>query len=117
MRFLQQNFKSRSTARRHRISVIRTVRTNERGFVKDEAKVIGTYWASVTPLTESLRIQFETMKVTATHSISMDSKVDVKETDKLKLDNTGREFEILTIKRVDEGNRDLVIITEEIRPK
>jgi head-tail adaptor len=116
MQFLAQKFKSRSTARRHRISVIRTVRTNERGFVKDEAKVIGTYWASVTPLTEALRIQFETMKVTATHSISMDSNVDVKETDKLKL-GSGREFDILTIKRVDEGNRDLVIITEEIRPK
>jgi len=115
MQFLQRQYKSRSTARKHRISVIRTVRTNERGFVKDKSEVIGTYWASVIPLTEALRIQFETMKVTATHSISMDSNVDVKETDKLKLGN--REFEILTIKRVDEGNRDLVIITEEIRPK
>jgi SPP1 family predicted phage head-tail adaptor len=113
---LSKSFKSRATARRHRISIIRTVRTNERGVVKAVDEVVGTYWASVTPLTETLRIQYQTMNVRATHSITLDGRIDVQEKDKIKF-GKDRIFEILTIKQVDENDRDMVIITEEIRPK
>lgn len=115
MQFLSQKFKSRSTARRHRIAVIRTIRTNDRGYVNDAETEIGTFWASVTPISEQLRIQYETMNVRATHSITVDGRTDVQETDKIKFGH--REFEILTIKQVDENDRDKIIITEEIRPK
>jgi len=115
MRFLQKQFKSRSTARRHRIVIIRSVRKNECGYVSDVETEIGSYWASVTPISESLRIQYQSQSVQATHSITIDGKTDVLETDKIKFGN--REFEILTIKQVDENDRDKVIITQEIRPK
>jgi SPP1 family predicted phage head-tail adaptor len=108
-------FKTNATNRKHRIAVIRTTRTNDRGVVKAVDEEIGTYWASVTPLTEQLRIQYQTMNVKATHAIGLDGSVKVEEKDKIKFG--ARFFDVLTIKRVDEVDRDLVIITEEIRPK
>jgi len=113
MRFLQKTFKSRSTARRHRIAIIRTVRNNERGNVSNIDTEVGTYWASVTPISETLRIQYQSQSVAATHSITIDGRADVRETDKIKFGN--RDFEILTIKQVDESDRDKIIITREIR--
>ncbi|MDR2592999.1 MAG: phage head closure protein [Chitinispirillales bacterium] len=110
-----QKYKSRSTNRRHRITVVRTTRTNDRGVVKTVDEEVGTYWSSVTPLTEQLRIQYQTMNVKATHAIGLDGRVMVEEKDKIKFGD--RVFEILTIKRVDELDRDQVLITEEIRPK
>jgi hypothetical protein len=56
------------------------------------------------------------MNVRATHSITVDGRTDVQEKDKIKFGKE-RVFEILTIKQVDENDRDKVIITEEIRPK
>jgi hypothetical protein len=55
------------------------------------------------------------MNVKATHAIGLDGRVMVEEKDKIKFGD--RVFEILTIKRVDELDRDQVLITEEIRPK
>jgi len=115
MRFLQKDYKSRSTARKFRITIVRTDRQNERGYTKDTNTEIGTYWASIFPLSETLRLQFSTTNVLATHSISLDGRVKVDEKDKIKFGD--RIFEILTIKRVDELGRDQVLITQEIRPK
>jgi len=108
-------FKTNATERKHRITVIRTTRTNDRGVVKAVNDEIGTYWASVKNLTEASRIMYQTSNVRATHVVSMDGRVDVQEADKLKLG--ARIFEILTIKQVDETDKEKVIITEEIRPK
>jgi len=115
MKFLQSNYKSRPSARRHRIEIWRVVRDNERGFVKDKSTKIAEVWASVEPISERLRVQYQSVSVAASHSITVDGSIDVKEIDKIKFGN--REFDILTVKQVDEVKRDKIIISQEIRPK
>lgn len=113
MKFLQNNFKSRSTARRHKIEVWRIIRTNERGYVADKDTKAATVWASVEPISERLRVQYQSISVNASHSITVGGNVDINEKDKIKFGN--RTFDILTIKQVDEQDRDKIIITQEIR--
>jgi len=115
MKFLQKQFQSRATGRRYVISVIRPVRTNERGFVETVETEVGKFWASVTPISEQLRLQFQSQSVQATHSITVDGRADILESDKIKFGE--RLFDIQTIKQVDELDRDKIIITSEIRPK
>jgi len=115
MKFLQNNFKSRSSARRHRIEIWRVIRTNDRGYVEDKSQRIATVWASVEPISERLRVQYQTVSVAASHSITVDGSVAVLEADKIKFGE--RWFDILTVKQVDEGKRDKIIITQEIRQR
>jgi len=115
MKFLQKQYKSRASSRRHVITVLRDTKKNEHGYLVTLANIIGSYWASVTPISETLRLQFQSQSVQATHSITVDGRVDVLESDKIKFGN--RIFDILTIKQVDENDRDKIIITSEIRPK
>jgi len=112
---LPRQFKTRSTARRYRVTIVRTTRENERGYVADVVKPVATVWASVLPVSEQLRIQYQSQSVVATHIITVDGRTNVLETDKIKFGT--REFEILTIKQVDENDRDKIIVTSEVRPK
>ena len=114
MKFIQPQFKTRATSRRHRIEIWRIVRTNDRGYTSDTNTKIAEVWASVLPISEELRVKYQSVSVKASHSISVSGDVDVTEKDKIKFGQ--RNFEILTVKEVSEESRDKIIITQEIRP-
>ncbi len=84
------------------------------GFATTTQTTGGPYWASVEPLSETQRVKFQSVSVEATHRITVDGSVEVDEGDKIEFD--GREFDIITIQRAEEGRRDKIIITREIRP-
>jgi len=109
-----RNQKSRPSARNKRVKIIRNFNVNESGFVSATTTEYGPFWASVQPLTERLRTQYQSISVSATHSITIDGSINVLESDKIKFND--RIFDILTIKDPDENGRDKVIITNEIRP-
>jgi head-tail adaptor len=115
MKFLQNNYKSRSTSRRHKIEIWRKVRVNDRGYTDGKDTKIAEVWASVLPVSEELRVKYQGVSVAASHSLSIDGGVDVLETDKIKFGN--RFFDVMIIKQVGEESRDKIIITQEIRPK
>ena len=111
---LTPEYKTRPSAREHRITVMREQSVNESGSNVVKPVPVGNYWASVAPLSERMRTQYQSISVAATHTITVGGKIDVKESDKIKFN--GRDFDILTIKDADENRRDKVIITQEIRP-
>jgi SPP1 family predicted phage head-tail adaptor len=111
---MQKN-KSRSTERRHHIKVIRTVRSRDSGgFTISTITPSAPYWASVEPLSEKSRLDFQNVSVEASHRIVVDAAVVVEEGDKIEFN--GREFLIKTIRRDSESRRDKILITEEIIP-
>jgi SPP1 family predicted phage head-tail adaptor len=115
MLFWKRDNKGRSTERRQRITVLRVARERAAGgFTEKSTTPTGPYWASVEPLTESQRVKFQAVSVDATHRITLDGAIEVDEGDRIEFE--GRQFEVMTVRRVDEGNRDKVIITQEIRP-
>jgi len=115
MRFLQKDMVTRATSRRHVITIIRISRENVSGDVEVREDIVTKCWASVKPLSEAQRVKYQGISVMASHTISIDGAIDVREDTDLILFE-GRRFEILTIRNVDEINRDKIIITQEIRP-
>ena len=115
MNFERQRRKSRSTNRVHRITVRRITRTTTAdGDSIPEVKIIGSYWASVDPIREEQRREYQTIGTECTHFIRCDAKIDIKETDEIIFKN--RKFEILTIIDLHEMGRDKLITSKEIRP-
>jgi len=106
-------YKSRPSARKHKIILLRDEKKNESGFIKTETKEHGPYWASVVPLSERLRTQYQSISVSATHTVTISGCITIYENDKIKFKN--RILDILTIKDPDENGRDKIIITQEIR--
>ena len=114
MSYLSRGERSRSTDRRQKVMILRVVNANEDGYNAAQEKKLGPYWASVNPVSERLRVQYQSISVSASHAITIDGRIDVQESDKILFGE--RSFDILTIKNVDENYRDKVIITQEIRP-
>jgi SPP1 family predicted phage head-tail adaptor len=112
---LAPDYKTRPTARKHRIKILRVETVNESGFVSVKEVIRGEYWASVIPLSERLKTQYQTISVAATHTITVGGDVEVREKD--VVDFKGRRFDVLTIKDPDENGRDKLIITQELRPE
>ena len=115
MKFWQKESKSRSTERRHFITIERIRTENENGYTVEKKDTSQYVWASVETLSEKQRLDYQNISVAATHRIVVNGYVDVNESDVIKFNN--REFEILTIRDVDERGIDKMIITKEIRPK
>lgn len=112
---LTPDYKTRPTARKHRIHVLRVETQNVGGFIDKRETVAGEYWASVAPLSERMRTQYQTVSVLATHTITVGGDVDVREKDVILF--KGRRFDIMTIKDPDESGRDKLIVTQELRPE
>lgn len=119
MNFERQQRRSRSTNRLHKITLNRVVRDrNDAGDVVTTATVLpatGAYWASVSPITEKQRSEHDRINVEATHFVRCDARLDIRETDQILFDS--RTFEILSIAKMFEVNRDYLITTKELRPK
>jgi head-tail adaptor len=109
-----RNDSGRSTENRYRIKVLRIETRNVGGFVETTGTVIGEHWAGVTELSETLRTQYKTISVLATHAIVVGWKTDVKESDFILFND--RPFEIQTIKEMVDNGRYKLIITQEVRP-
>jgi SPP1 family predicted phage head-tail adaptor len=115
MPFNRETKKSRSTNRRHLITVQRITRTtNVDGDAVVAKSTIGPYWASVDPMNERQRVDYQTIGTECTHYIRCNGKLDIRETDNILFD--GRVFEILTIVNLHEVDRDKLITTKELRP-
>lgn len=115
MQFWKRDTKSRSTERRHRITVLRITRGRASGgYTEKSTEPSAPYWASVEPLTETQRVKFQSVSVDATHRITVDAAIQVSEGDRIEFQ--GRQFDVMTVRNADEGRRDKVIITQEIRP-
>ncbi|GBU21077.1 hypothetical protein R80B4_00966 [Fibrobacteres bacterium R8-0-B4] len=113
--FPRKERKGRATERKRRITVLRVTRERtEGGFAEPSETRNGPYWASVEPISESLRVKYQSVSVNASHSVTVDGAADVIEGDVIEF--AGRRFDVLTVRRVDEGRRDKIIITQEIRP-
>jgi SPP1 family predicted phage head-tail adaptor len=94
---------------------MRVARTKDAGgFTVTAATPSGPYWASVEPLTEKSRLDFQNVSVSATHRVVIDGAVEADAGDKVGLD--GREFLIKTVRREGERRRDKILLTEEIIP-
>ena len=116
MNFNRQPTKSRSSNRRHRITVERLTRGQDAdGYLVVEKETLGPYWASVNPVSEKQRTEYQGIGTECTHIIRCDAKLGILETDQIVFKN--RVFEILTAINIHEIERDAVITTKEIRPK
>ena len=116
MNFNRLPMKSRSSNRRHRITVERLTRVQDSdGYLVTEKETLGPYWASVNPVSEKQRTEYQGIGTECTHIVRCDAKLDILETDQIIFKN--RVFEILTAINIHEIERDAVITTKEIRPK
>ena len=75
----------------------------------------GPYWASIDPISERQRHEYQVINTECTHFVRCDARLDIRETDEISF--KGRNFEILTIVDLHEYERDKLITTKEIRPK
>jgi len=111
---LAPDYKSRASARKHRVKILRKQSIREGVHVVEVWEPIKECWASVMPLSERMRTQYQAISVVASHSITVAGSLDIMESDKIEFGS--RRFDILTIRDAAENKRDKVIITQEIRP-
>jgi SPP1 family predicted phage head-tail adaptor len=111
---LTPDYKTRASARKHRIKILRSQQVNESGYTVDKWVTKRECWASVKPLSATMRDKYQTISVAASHKITISGAIDVLESDKIQFG--ARRFDIKTVEKPDENSRDKVIITQEIRP-
>jgi len=111
---LAPDYKTRASARKHRIELLRKRQKREGINVVEVWEPVRECWASVKPLSATMRDKYQSISVMASHTITINGAIEVLESDKIQFGNS--RFDIRTVERPDETRRDKVIITQEIRP-
>lgn len=115
MTYERQQRKSNSTTRRHKLLVTRLERVNEGGFSKVARIEICEVWATLDPISERQRHEYQSISTEVTHVVRTSAKADILEKDELHWQ--GRVFEILTSINIQEIENERLITAKEIRPK